>query len=229
MINGNDILVYEILGKKAMGLSCGESQRHGIIGLCKRIKEAEPQAFEVADDWINRTLSDMPTIPYAEPFGEWWRSHFNCNPIMKERWRRLVGLMGETEVEVSLCAPMAIGIYVVLQRYVQMEYVETKKVYVDVQLQTPEARRFLEALEGETIQIHGKGLKKLIDTSTTPWSYASMGTLKQIVEYAQSCLGLTYPWKVFEGAFGVNNLQQAKGKECIEVKKALEKADFDLR
>lgn len=229
MINGNDILVYEKLGEKAMGLSCGESQRHCIIGLCKRIKDTEPQAFEVAGDWINRTLSDMPTIPYAEPFGEWWRSHFNCNPIMMARWSGLVGLMGETEVEVSLCAPMTIGIYVVLQRYVQMEYVETKKVSVDKQLQTQEARKFLKALEGETIQIHGKGWVKLIDTSTTPWSYASMGTLKQIVEYAQICLGLTYPWKVFEGAFGVKNLQQAKGKECIEVKKALEKTGFDLR
>lgn len=230
MISISDFQCYEIMGNAAMGLPCGESRWKSILELCGRMKEAEPQAFEVADDWINRTLSDVPLIPFAEPFGEWWRQHYNCNPVMMARWRALVDLMGKTEVEVSVYAPMAIGIYVVLRLNVPKEYAEPRETtFVDEQLQTPEARRFLEALEGETIQIHGKGWVKLIDTSTTPWCYASMGTLKQIVEYAQICLGLTYAWKVFEGAFGVKNLQQAKGKECIEAKKALKKAGFDLR
>lgn len=230
MINWSDILDYEIMGNAAMGLPCGESRWKSILELCRSMKEAEPKAFGVADDWINRTLSNMTLIPFAEPFGEWWRSHYNYNQVMMARWKELVDLMGKTEVEVSIYAPMAIGIYVVLRLNVPKEYAEPRKTtFVDEQLQTPEAGRFLKALEGETIQIHGKGWVKLIDTSTTPWSYASMGTLKQIVEYAQICLGLTYPWKVFEGAFGVKNLQQAKGKECIEVNKALEKAGFDLR
>lgn len=225
-----DIRDYELQGAAVMAQPTGAQRWGAIMELCQRIKDTEPQAFEVAADWIEGELEDTPIVTYAEPFGEWWRRHYNCNPVMMARWRALVDLMGKTEVEVSIYAPMAIGIYVVLRLNVPKEYAEPRKTtFVDEQLQTPEAGKFLKALEGETIQIHGKGWVKLIDTSTTPWSYASMGTLKQIVEYAQICLGLTYPWKVFEDAFGVKNLQQAKGKECIEVENALEKAGFDLR
>lgn len=101
---------------------------------------------------------------------------------------------------------------------------------VDSRLQTDEAKRLLAILENVKVQVARKGELQALNTKTTPWSYASKGTLRYIAKCAGNILNIHDKWHVFELAAGAKNLQQSNGKEPIEVSNALKKAqykDFD--
>ena len=127
----------------------------------------------------------------------------------------------------------AIAIYTVLRAQVpapQRDSRPTPHIEVDERLQTDEAKAVLSILERVKIQVKGKGIKKVIDTTTTPWSCASRAALRYTAKCVGNILGITEKWHVFEQACGVKNLQSKELNEPIEVKRALEKAgyfDFD--
>lgn len=229
----DDIRQYELLGAAAMAMPVGAQRWNAILALCRLIKNTEPAAFEVAEDWIKCELGRLPIIAYTEPFGEWWLRHYNLNPIRKEWWLRLNGILGDSEAAVSWYADKAIGIYVVLRAQVPNDYIASDGgtlFHVDGRLQSDEAKKVLSVVEGVAIQVKGKGVQKVIDTSTTPWSYASKAALRYTAKCVGNILGITEKWHVFEQACGVKNLQSKELNEPIEVKQALEKAgysDFD--
>lgn len=102
--------------------------------------------------------------------------------------------------------------------------------HVDERLQTDKAKDVLSVLEGVSIQVKGKGMRRVLDTSTVPWSYASKAALRYVAKCVGNILNIQERWHVFEEACGVKNLQTLNGKEPLEVSNALIAAgysDFD--
>lgn len=122
------------------------------------------------------------------------------------------------------------------QRRVCIE--ELKRIGAKVQpleipecLQTGEARAVLSVLEGVSVKVKGKGTCRVLDTTTSPWSYASKAALHYVAKCVGNILNIQERWHVFELACGVKNLRSVDRKEPIEVYNALIAAgytEFDI-
>ncbi len=232
LITYADIQTFELRGAAVMAIPAGEQRWSAAMRLCQQIMEAEPQAFDVAKGWIKNNVSYMPVVAFFEPFGAWVMRHWSLSPVGKQKWFKLGEMLAASSVDVSLYSMKAIAIYTVLRAQVpapQRDSQPIPHIKVDEQLQTDEAKAVLSILERVEIRVKGE-VKKVIDTSTTPWSYASKAALSYTAKCVGNILGITEKWHVFEQACGVKNLQNKQSKEPIEVKRALEKAgyfDFD--
>ena len=219
-----DIRDYELQGAAVMAQPAGAQRWGAILELCQRIKDTEPQAFEVAADWIEGKLRDAPIVAYAEPFGEWWRRLYNLNPIRKSGWLRLEAILSDSEAVVSFpYAQEAIGIYVALRAQVPATYAESQPVpqrgkaskeaakpahrSTQVQpfaipdyLQTERAESILQAVEGLT----GRRGQRVLDRSCTPWGYSSYTDWGEVGESLCKKLGLAMNWQDWANLVGVN-------------------------
>lgn len=218
-----DIRDYELQGAAVMAQPTGAQRWGAIMELCQRIKDTEPQAFEVAADWIEGKLEDAPIVAYAEPFGEWWRRHYNLNPIRRAGWLRLEAILNDCEAVVSTYAPMAIGIYVALRAQVPATYAESQPVpqrgraskeaarpahrSTQVQpfeipdyLQTDRAEAILQAVE----QLTGRRGQRVLDRSCTPWGFSTYTDWGEVGESLCKKLGLAMNWQDWANLVGVN-------------------------
>lgn len=218
-----DIRDYELQGAAVMAQPTGAQRWGAIMELCQRIKDTETQAFEVAADWIEGELEDAPIVAYAEPFGEWWRRHYNLNPICRAGWLRLVAILNDCEAVVSTYAPMAIGIYVALRAQVPATYAESQPApqrgraskeaaqpahrSTQVQpfeipdyLQTEGAEKILQAVEGLT----GRRGQRVLDRSCTPWGFSTYTDWGEVGKSLCKKLGLAMNWQDWANLVGVN-------------------------
>lgn len=76
------------------------------------------------------------------------------------------------------------------------------------------------------MHVRGKGEMQALNTETTPWSYASKGTLRYVAKCVGNILSIPEKWHVFMKATGAKNLQQCRGKEPQEVYEALKKEGY---
>lgn len=218
-----DIRDYELQGAAVMAQPTGAQRWGAIMELCQRIKDTEPQAFEVAADWIEGELEDAPIVAYAEPFGEWWRRHYNLNPIRRAGWLRLEAILNDCEAVVSTYAPMAIGIYVALRAQVPATYAESQPApqrgraskeaaqpahrSTQVQpfeipdyLRTEGAEKILQAVEGLT----GRRGQRVLDRSCTPWGFSTYTDWGEVGKSLCKKLGLAMNWQDWANLVGVN-------------------------
>lgn len=218
-----DIRDYELQGAAVMAQPTGAQRWGAIMELCQRIKDTETQAFEVAADWIEGELEDAPIVAYAEPFGEWWRRHYNLNPIRRAGWLRLEAILNDCEAVVSTYAPMAIGIYVALRAQVPATYAESQPApqrgraskeaaqpahrSTQVQpfeipdyLQTEGAEKILQAVEGLT----GRRGQRVLDRSCTPWGFSTYTDWGEVGKSLCKKLGLAMNWQDWANLVGVN-------------------------
>ena len=218
-----DIRDYELQGAAVMAQPTGAQRWGAIMELCQRIKDTEPQAFEVAADWIEGELEDAPIVAYAEPFGEWWRRHYNLNSIRRAGWLRLETILNDCEAVVSTYAPMAIGIYVALRAQVPATYAESQPApqrgraskeaaqpahrSTQVQpfeipdyLQTERAEKILQAIEWLT----GRNGQHVLDRSCTPWGFSTYTDWGEVGESLCKKLGLSMNWQDWANLVGVN-------------------------
>lgn len=219
----NDIRQYELLGAAAMAMPVGAQRWDAILALCRLIKNTEPTAFEVAEDWIKGELENLPIIAYAEPFGEWWRRHYNLNPIRKAGWLRLNDILGGCKAAVSWYADKAIGIYVVLRAQVPATYAESQPApqreggnmeaaqpahrstlvqpfVIPYYLQTERAEAILQAVE----QLTGRNGQRVLDRSCTPWGFSTYTDWGEVGESLCKKLGLAMNWQDWANLVGVN-------------------------
>ena len=233
----NDIRQYELLGAAAMAMPVGAQRWDAILALCRLIKNTEPTAFEVAEDWIKGELEDAPIVAYAEPFGEWWRRHYNLNPIRRAGWLRLDAILNDCKAVVSIYAPMAIGIYVALRAQVPATYAESQPApqresaskeaarpalrstqaqpfEIPDYLQTERAEAILQAVEGLT----GRSGQRVLDRSCTPWGFSTYTDWGEVGESLCKKLGLAMNWQDWANLVGVNKnaLKSAYHKRTIK-------------
>lgn len=233
LITYADIQTFELRGAAVMAMPAGKQRWSAAMELCQQIMEAEPQAFDVAKGWIKSNMSYMPVVAFFEPFGTWVMRHWSLSPVGEQKWLKLGEMLAASSVEVSPYSMKAIAIYTVLRAQVpapQRDSQPIPHIEVDERLQTDEAKAVLSILERLEIPVKGKGIRQVLNTTTTPWGYASNAALSYTAKCVGNILGITEKWHVFEQACGVKNLQSKASKEPIEVKQALEKAgyfDFD--
>lgn len=97
---------------------------------------------------------------------------------------------------------------------------------IDVQLQTPEAKKLLALLEQQKVKVKGKGFIPVIDTTQTPWGFASRAALRYVAEVVGKNLNIQNNWRVIERAFGVKSLQGSPEKRFYEIENVIERAGY---
>ena len=209
-----DIREYELQGAAVMAQPAGAQRWGAIMELCQRIKDTEPQAFEVAADWIEGKLRDAPIIAYTEPFGKWWFRHYDLNPIRRAGWRGLEAILWNSEADISFYAIKAIGIYVALRAQVPATYAESQPApqrdrASDTELLTEDEREtlerltpFFDALESQPpVRIQSKGEVQLLNRgSVGSWQFATQAlcafVAKKMGEYLPSGEGYRFMQKL---------------------------------
>ena len=97
---------------------------------------------------------------------------------------------------------------------------------IDEQLQTPEAKKLLSLLEQQEVKVKGKGVIPVIDTTQTPWRYASRIVLRYVAEVVGKNLNIQNRWRVFERACNIKNLQGSPEKRFYEIENVIERAGY---
>lgn len=206
----------ELWGAAVMNTPSGAERWNGILKLCDTIKDSEPQAFEAAKEWIERRQKYGAAVAYFEPFGEWWRRHYNSNSINKAAWHTLIDTLERCEPILRLDAPQRVAIYTVLLLQVPTGYTPAEPQPADAAehtqqqprwLQTDRAKAIFEAMaEAGYIEQQGDGYTWL--------DIEEQGKKKQCAYFCGKCVEELqdghHGWNDLKRVFGVSfNVQQS--------------------
>lgn len=129
----------ELWGAAVMNTPSGAERWNAILKMCDTIKASEPQAFDAVAEWIERRLKNGAAVAYFEPFGEWWRQHYNSNSINKAAWYNLIKILEECTAIVPMDAPQRVAIYTALLLQVPTGYTPTEPAAEDTPSKTIKA------------------------------------------------------------------------------------------